>query len=98
MNTNKSIGVLLLELSAAITLQSAQPAPESVSNAGKVSLSGASGSFAPAFSADGRFLLFSSYSRNLTTNALQGDALNIYVKEIGSGQISLVSLAANGIG
>src|SRR4051812_25075345 len=98
MNTNKLIGVLILELCAAIILQSAQPVPESVSNAGKASLSGASGSFASAFSADGRFILFSSYSRNLTTNDLQGDSLNIYLKEMSSGQISLVSLAANGIG
>ncbi|HUR46011.1 MAG TPA: hypothetical protein VMZ27_09075 [Candidatus Saccharimonadales bacterium] len=94
MNPKRFILVLLLQAGMPALLQGAEPS--SVSSIGLPSTAAASGSFNPTFSADARFLLLQSYARNLTTQDVRGDFLNIYLKETASGKIYLISTAASG--
>jgi len=53
-------------------------------------------SMAPQFSNDGRFLVFTSEASNLVTNDHNGEKLDVFVKELASGKITLVSATPNG--
>src|SRR5213595_203183 len=61
------------------------------------SSTGELGSYAPQFSADGKHLLFLSHARNLIPNDGSGQYLNLYVKNLVSEQISLVSISSSGL-
>jgi Tol biopolymer transport system component len=71
-------------------------APQPASILAKPAVSGAGGSYSPQFSADGRFLIFTSHAANLTTNENDQGFLNIYSREMASGQISLLSVRGAG--
>src|SRR3989442_6346306 len=60
--------------------------------------SGGSGSYAPTFSADGRFLVFTSRANNLVTNDSNAIWLDVFVRHLVSGTTSLVSVNRSGIG
>src|SRR5690349_13418846 len=60
--------------------------------------SGGSGSYAPTFSADGRFLVFTSRANNLVTNDSNAIWLDVFVRNLVSGTSSLVSVNSSGIG
>ncbi|MDB6033636.1 MAG: hypothetical protein JWM16_3974 [Verrucomicrobiales bacterium] len=74
----------------------AAQAPQPASALAKPSVSGAGGSYSPQFSADGRFLIFTSHAPNLTTNENDQGFLNIYSREMSSGQITLISVRGTG--
>jgi Tol biopolymer transport system component len=71
-------------------------APQPASALAKPSVSAAGGSYSPQFSADGRFLIFTSHAPNLTTNENDQGFLNIYYREMSSGQITLISVRGAG--
>ena len=52
--------------------------------------------FAPTFSADGRFVVFVSRSHQLVTNELTGPTLNVFVRDLLTWKVSLVSVSTNG--
>lgn len=60
--------------------------------------SGAGGSFAPAFSADGRFIVFVGHAPNLVTNGAPGLSLNVFVRDLAARHTELVSVSTNGLG
>src|SRR5207249_3158739 len=53
-------------------------------------------SFAPLFSRDGRFLVFTSEASNLVTNDHNGAKLDVFRKDLSSGQVILVSVTREG--
>jgi hypothetical protein len=62
------------------------------------SSSGGSSSFAPIFSADGQFLVFASQANNLVTNDDNSRWSDIFVRNLVTGETTLVSVSTNGIG
>jgi Tol biopolymer transport system component len=68
------------------------------SPAGQIGRSGAGHSFLPSFSADGRSVVFVSQANNLVTNDDLGLNLDVFVRDLGTGRITLVSVATNGRG
>src|SRR2546428_699793 len=69
-----------------------------VSEAARVNIAGAGNSTAPAFSADGRFIVFMSNARNLVINDDLAPNLNVFVRDLTTGKIVLASVNTNGIG
>lgn len=65
---------------------------------GNGSNSGGSGSFAPAFSADGRSVVFVSQANNLVTNDNLAPFLDVFFRDLLTGETSLVSVNTNGVG
>jgi len=65
--------------------------PKAVSTAPITSVSASGNSFAPLFSKDGHYLVFSSQAKNLTTNADLSLNLNLFRKDLISGSIDLIS-------
>jgi Tol biopolymer transport system component len=76
----------------------AMSAPFPASKVPEVSLSGAGDSFAPAFSANGRFLLFVSHANNLVTNDNDAPYLDVFLRDLLSNRITLVSVNSTGVG
>src|SRR6266850_2101705 len=72
-----------------------QPEAVSISNGSGVT---ADGSFGPHFSADGRFLLFASDAKNLTTNTDVSLNINLFSYNVLSGETALISAALNNAG
>ena len=68
------------------------------SSSSRASISGSSGSFAPLFSADGRFVVFVSQARNLVTNDDVSPFLQAYRRDVMTGTTLLVSVSNNGVG
>ena len=64
----------------------------------QVGLSGAGTSFNPAFSADGRFVVFVSQANNLVTNDDLGLNLDVFVRELATDTTTLVSVNSTGQG
>jgi Tol biopolymer transport system component len=73
-------------------------APINVSGPAAPSASAAGNSFNPAFSADGRHLLFVSHANNLVTNDDLGLSLDVFVRDLGNSNTVLVSVSTNGFG
>ena len=61
-------------------------------------ISGSSGSFSPASSADGRFAAFVSQARNLVANDRHDPLLQVYRRDLASGSTELVSVNSTGGG
>lgn len=61
-------------------------------------LSGAGGSYSPAFSSDGRFVVFLSHANNLVTNDDTGLNLDVFVRDLFYSNTVLVSVSSNGVG
>ena len=59
-------------------------------------LHGPEASFQPVFSPDGSRLAFTSALTNLVTNDTNGRVLDVFVLELSSGRIELVSVRADG--
>ncbi|MBI5384660.1 MAG: PD40 domain-containing protein [Verrucomicrobia bacterium] len=93
-----AIGILALLLFAAAGGSRAGEAIRVGSVAAQVGVTGAHGSFAPTFSADGRFLVFLSQANNLVTNDDRFPNQDVFVCELATGTITLVSVASNGLG
>ncbi len=92
-----------LSLAALVVLQqaggsgSAQPVrPASVPHS--PSVTGAGNSYAPVFSASGRFVAFVSHANNLVTNDDLGPHLDLFVRDLVVINTVLVSVNTNGIG
>lgn len=62
------------------------------------SLSAAGNSFNPAFSAEGRHLVFVSHANNLVTNDDLGLWLDVFVHDLVTSNTVLVSVSSNGVG
>ena len=69
-----------------------------VSTTDLLNLSGSGGSYAPAFSADGRFVVFVSHARNLVTNDDLAPYLNVFLRDVGASNTILVSVNTTGAG
>ena len=61
-------------------------------------VSGGSGSYSPIFSADGRFLVFTSCANNLVTNDSNAIWLDVFARDLLIGTTALVSVNASGTG
>jgi Tol biopolymer transport system component len=94
MKLHRALAVLLTLLFGGLG-QAAQ-GPQPASALAKPSISAAGGSYSPQFSADGRFLIFTSHAPNLTTNENDRGFLNIYSRDMSSGQIALLSVRSAG--
>src|SRR5437762_3994615 len=70
----------------------------SVSATDRTSLTAAGSSFTPAFSADGRLIVFLSNARNLVTNDDLAPNLNVFVRDLIMSNTVLVSVSTNGRG
>ena len=88
--------VLLLAPPAAVEGASGFLAASSVP--AQISLSGASGSFAPILSADGRSVVFLSHAQNLVTNDDRAPFLDVFVRDRTTGTTRLVSVNRTGQG
>ena len=66
--------------------------------ASRPSASGSAGSFAPVFSADGRFVIFLSQGRNLVTDDNLAPLLQVYRRDLNLGITELVSIGTGGKG
>src|SRR5258707_11238356 len=82
----------LIALFVAFTVgRMAAAEPEAVSTAPITSASASGNSFAPFFSKDGHYLVFSSQAKNLIINSDLSLNLNIFRKDLVSGSIDLIS-------
>lgn len=68
----------------------------SIPTIGNPSVSGSDDSVSPMISPDGSRIVFTSAARNLTTNAVRGGVLHLYVQEVAMGSTRLVSTNALG--
>src|SRR5258705_1377063 len=68
------------------------------SSPGPLNVSGAGGSFAPLFSADGRFVVFTSQANNLVTNDDLAPHLDVFARDLLTSHTTLVSVNSTGIG
>ena len=66
--------------------------------AAQSSSTGAGGSLAPAFSADGQFVVFVSQAHNLVTNDTPAVNLAVFIRDLARRQTSLVSVDTSGSG
>jgi Tol biopolymer transport system component len=90
--------LLALLLLGETGLLAAATHPDALSASVSISISGAAGSYAPVFSADGRFLVFLSHAQNLLPDAVPTAFLNIYSRDMQSGGMSLISAAMGSAG
>jgi len=88
---------LLLLAVANYRAQAGEPV-RAASLAGQIGASGAGASYAPAFSADGRFVVFVSQANNLVTNDDLGLNLDVFVRDLAAQRTILVSMSTNGLG
>ncbi len=85
----------------ALGLPAALPGAEAVKGGSALpaaGVSGAGGSFAPIFSADGRWVAFVSHANNLVTNDDLGMCLDVFARNLQTRQTALVSVGAGGLG
>src|SRR4051812_36334645 len=75
-----------------------QPPAQLLTRTDLPGLSGGGGSYAPQFSADGQWVVFTSRARNLVTNDNSNDRLNVYVYDLNSASTRLVSVNTSGTG
>jgi Tol biopolymer transport system component len=61
-------------------------------------VTGGSGSYSPGFSADGRFLVFTSRANNLVTNDSNAIWLDVFVRDLLTDTTTLVSVNSSGTG
>lgn len=61
-------------------------------------VTGGAGSYAPVFSADGRYLVFTSRANNLVTNDSNEIWLDVFVRDLVSNTTTLVSRSTNSFG
>ncbi|MCX6902238.1 MAG: hypothetical protein NTW03_01905, partial [Verrucomicrobia bacterium] len=92
-----ALAALWASLLAGSSLRAGEPV-RAGSLTSQVGLSGAGSSFNPAFSADGRFVVFVSQANNLVTNDDLGPNLDVFVRELATGTTTLVSVNTNGQG
>jgi len=91
-------GRLALALALAGLAAPAQSPLDLASGLAQPSHTGSGGSFAPAFSADGRFLVFLSYAPNLVTNDDRGPWVDVFVRDLAAQRTTLVSVGLSGRG
>jgi Tol biopolymer transport system component len=84
------VAAALIGVSATVFADSVRVASESL----LISRTAAGSSFAPQLSADGRYVVFTSFAKNLTTNHFSGLALNIFRRDLIAGETVLVSVDA----
>src|SRR5437899_1862251 len=70
----------------------------SVSGSARTNLAGSGGSFAPAFSSDGRYVVFVSQANNLVTNDDPAPYLDVFVRDLTTSNTTLVSVNSSGRG
>src|SRR5438105_14793213 len=91
----RRFNLLSLVFSLAIAHSSAAQ-PDAVSVPTSAGASAAGSSFAPQFSRDGRYLIFSSHAKNLTTNSDPSPNLNVFRTDLTTGAIDLISVSSDG--
>src|SRR5438105_4439291 len=64
----------------------------------RTNITAAGASFAPAFSADGQFVVFLSHARNLVTNDAEASSLNVFVRDFAASNTILVSASITAAG
>src|SRR4051812_17758977 len=64
----------------------------------QISRTAAGGSFAPAFSGDGRHVAFISYAPNLVTNDDLATFYDVFIRNLATSNSTLVSVNLSGIG
>ena len=72
--------------------------PAAVTTPALLGSSGGAGSYAPVFSADGRFLVFISSANNLVTNDDNARWLDVFVRDLTDNTTTLVSVNSSGLG
>ena len=70
----------------------------SLSLSARPNIAGAGGSFGPAFSEDGRFVIFSSFADNLVTNDNLAPFLDVFVRDLTTSNTTLITANLTGIG
>ncbi len=76
----------------------ARGAVSPVATLDRTNVAGAGGSFLPAFSADGRFVVFVSHAKNLVTNQAPSPWLDVFVRDLAASNTILVSVNTNANG
>lgn len=64
----------------------------------RASASGSGNSFAPVFSDDGRLVVFVSQAKDLASNGIPSPFLDLFVRSLGDGRTTLVTVNTNGAG
>ncbi len=95
MKTSRIVALLLLALSFGTH---ATTPPKVISETAQSSVTGYGDSFAPTFSPDGRFVVFVSQAKNLTTNGASSPWLDVFLHDLETGRTELVSVNTNGVG
>src|SRR5262245_624571 len=85
-----ALGVVSFSLDAATTQVGSAPY--------RVSATAAGNSHSPVFSADGKHVAFVSHANNLVTNDDLGPHLDLFVRDLVTGNTVLVSVSTNGFG
>src|SRR5437899_12385268 len=70
----------------------------SVSGSARTNLAGSGGSFAPAFSSNGRYVVFVSQANNLVTNDDPAPYLDVFVRDLTTSNTNLVNCNSPGRG
>ena len=83
------ISLVRAQVSGPLTAASTTPLPGTT---------GGSGSYSPSFSADGRFLVFTSRANNLVTKDSNTIWLDVFVRDLLNGTTTLVSVNRSGTG
>jgi Tol biopolymer transport system component len=92
----RSIAIMFALVISNWSLSAAIASPLLISKAYESGVTAAGNSSAPVLSGDGRFVVFVSHARNLTTNHFSELALNVFRHDLASGETLLVSCDSTG--
>src|SRR6266566_2378358 len=90
------VAIALLALAAMEGPVHGDPGPVSTTDIPNIAASG--NSYAPSFSADGRFIVFVSHANNLVTNDDLAPYLDLFVRDLVASNTVLVSVNTTGLG
>ena len=90
--------LLLLALSGVGGDPALAASPQAGSAPFRAPATGAGNSYAPTFSADGRFVAFLSHANNLVTNDDRLPHLDLFLRDLSASNTVLVSVGSNGLG
>ncbi len=94
----RALLLILMALASFHAHQSFAASPQAGSAPFKPSATGAGNSYAPVFSAEGRFVAFLSHANNLVTNDDRQPHLDLFLRDLIASNTVLVSVSSNGLG
>lgn len=92
-----SLSASTLALLFGLCVSNAEPAVI-ISTNSPLDIAGSAGSYAPTFSADGRFVVFLSHASNLVTNDSLSPYLDVFLHDLTTSNTVLVSVSSTGVG